>query len=89
MLNAPWRAVPHEALLSLRTLGFAASLADIVAVCEAALLHEAVTNAGVHSAWRVYDDALASDDVALAVANGGTFALPWHRRHSIMRDVSL
>lgn len=60
----------------MRSLGFAASLADIGSVCEAALLHQADINAKVHAAWRMYDDALASDDVDLALSKAAP--LPCH-----------
>lgn len=64
VLSAAWRAIPHDVLLSLRALGFAASLADAEKVCMAALLHHTVTSDAAHRAWGEYDRAIASDDVA-------------------------
>lgn len=65
VLNARWRAIPQEALLAFRSLGFGADLADARVTCAAALLHHAITSSTVHAAWGKYDPALASDGAAL------------------------
>lgn len=85
VLNALGRALPHEVLLSFRSLGFGADLADICATCEAGILHQALTSTAVHAAWAQYDTELARHDIALAAIGGGAFALPRHRRRSCTR----
>lgn len=82
VLNAQWRAIPHEALLSFRSLGYRSHIAGIRKTREAAMLHQAINDTLVQSTWLQYDAMLATDGIALAAMGGGVVALLWHCQRS-------